>query len=226
MTPAPPIVRVQIWDATVRLVHWLLVVLIGVSWWTAENGELEYHRYSGYTVLGLLLFRIYWGFAGSSTARFAGFVRGPRTILSYLKDLSSSAGRKSVVIGHNPLGALSVLVLLITLVAQVALGLFAVDVDGIESGPLSHLVSFETGRACAQVHHTLFNVLLALIALHIAAVLFYLVFRRDNLVAAMIHGKREIDAASGVAPAHAPRVPLIVGIVLAAAAVWWIASSG
>src|ERR1700726_3554826 len=140
--PAGARPRVRVWDGFTRLVHWLLVVLMGVSWWTAGHHHMDYHRYSGYALLGVLSFRLYWGVFGSTTARFAHFVKGPRSIWRYLRSKA-----RHVTPGHNPLGALSVLALLGLLLAQVTLGLFSVDVDGIESGPLSHWVSFETGRA-------------------------------------------------------------------------------
>jgi len=216
--------RVQIWDAAVRFVHCLMVVLVAVSWWTAENGELDYHRYSGYTLLGLLVFRLYWGFAGSETARFASFVKGPRAVLAYLQQLPARMNRHEPgAPGHNPLGALSVIALLLTMIAQVTLGLFAVDVDGIESGPLSHLVSFDMGRACAKVHHNLFNVLLVLIALHILAVLFYFLYKGDNLIAAMIHGKRDMSSPVSTPLARISPGRLAIGVVLAGIVVWLIA---
>lgn len=212
--------RVRIWDAPTRLVHWLMVALLAFSWWTAENGNLEWHLYSGLTLLGLLVFRIYWGFFGSQTARFGSFVKGPRTVWSYLRGTDNDS--RDVTPGHNPLGALSVVLLLLLLIGQVTLGLFAVDVDGIESGPLSHLVSFGTGRDCAELHETLFNVLLAFIGLHIAAVLYYQLFRRENLIAAMIHGKRSLPSPVSSSAAQLSLPKLIVGIVLACLAVWYI----
>jgi cytochrome b len=216
--------RIQIWDAAVRFVHWLMVVLVAVSWWTAENDELDYHRYSGYTLLGLLVFRLYWGFAGSETARFASFVKGPRAVLAYLQQLPARMNRHEPgAPGHNPLGALSVIALLLTMIVQVTLGLFAVDVDGIESGPLSHLVSFDMGRACAKVHHNLFNVLLVLIALHILAVLFYFLYKGDNLIAAMIHGKRDMSSPVSTPLARISPGRLAIGVVLAGIVVWLIA---
>jgi cytochrome b len=221
MPPTSHLVRVPVWDALIRLIHWLMVVLIAFSWWTAENGNLEWHRYSGYTVLGLLVFRLYWGFFGSESARFGTFVKGPRTIWSYVRGSNSG----SVQPGHNPLGAVSVILLLLLLIAQVMLGLFAVDVDGIESGPLSHLVSFDTGRACAEVHETLFNCLLAFIGLHIAAVLYYQLFRRQNLIAAMIHGKRDLPSGVSSSLARWSLPKLVVGIALAGIIVWYISRS-
>ncbi|HEY8540508.1 MAG TPA: cytochrome b/b6 domain-containing protein, partial [Steroidobacteraceae bacterium] len=76
---------VVVWDWPVRVVHWLFVLCVAISWWSAEEHMMDVHRYSGYTLLGLVVFRIYWGFAGSATARFAQFVRGPKAIAEYLR---------------------------------------------------------------------------------------------------------------------------------------------
>ncbi|MFN3523897.1 MAG: cytochrome b/b6 domain-containing protein [Phenylobacterium sp.] len=218
--PPAPGVRVRLWDLPTRLIHWSLVALVAFSWWSAEEGEMELHRYSGYAVLALLVFRLYWGFAGSSTARFAGFVKGPAAVAAHLRSFAQRG--PSDIAGHNPLGALSVLALLAALIAQVGFGLFAVDVDGLESGPLSHLVDFDTGRVFAELHETSFNVLLVLIGLHLAAIAFYLVYKRDNLVRPMVTGWRTF---SGPAPAvrFAPAWRILVGVVLAAAAAWAVA---
>jgi cytochrome b len=210
--PTPSPARIRVWDAPVRVVHWLLVLAIGTSWWTAETGRMEWHRYAGYTLLALISFRVYWGFFGSSTARFSEFIRGPRAVASYLQ------GRWVTTAGHNPLGALSVVALLVLLLAQIVLGLFAVDVDGIESGPLSNHVSFEAGRAAAGWHEDLFDVLLWLIGLHIAAVLYYVFYKREALIAAMVHGKRALGDVTPPRFASWPR--LILGILLAAAITW------
>lgn len=212
VTSAVP-ARVAVWDVPTRLTHWSFVAAVAFSWWTAETGRLEWHRWSGYTLLALVLFRFYWGFFGSSTARFAGFVRGPGAVVAYLK------GAWRTVVGHNPLGALSVLALLGLLLAQIVLGLFAVDVDGIESGPLSLYVSFEAGRKAAEWHDVVFDVLLVLVALHILAVAFYGVVRRQNLVGAMITGKRTFP--DTVEPmTRASLLSLVIGIVLSVAITW------
>lgn len=213
--------RIRIWDAPTRIIHWAFVLLIGFSWWTAENDALEWHRYSGYTLLGLLVFRLYWGLAGSSTARFAGFVKGPRTVWAYLKHLP--AKEPMPTIGHNPLGGWSVLLLMAAMIAQVVLGLFAVDIDGIESGPLSHLVSFDAGRACAEVHENLFNVLLALIALHVAAILFYLLYKRQNLITPMIRGSSEVELVEAPEIRFGSPLRLAIGLVAAALLAWYVA---
>jgi cytochrome b len=212
-TPAPTVSGTRVWDLPTRLTHWLFFAGVTFSWWTGETGRLEWHRWSGYTLLGLVLFRLYWGFAGGSTARFANFVRGPRAILSYLR------GERVAAIGHNPLGALSVLALLGLLLLQIVLGLFAVDVDGIESGPLSLYVSFEAGRVAAEWHDVVFNALLALIALHVVAVLYYLAVKRQNLIGTMVTGRRVYDG--GMAPmTPASALRLVSGMLLATAITW------
>ena len=211
MADATSGVKVRLWDGPVRLVHWLLVGLIGFSWWAADD-HLDWHQWSGYAVIGLLVFRIYWGFAGAGAARFSSFVAGPRATLAYLKTLGSRA--PSTTPGHNPLGALSILVLLLLLLAQVGTGLFAVDVDAYQGGPLSDRVSFELGRQLADIHDLIFHALQAVVALHVAAVLFYLVWKRTNLIGPMITGQRQLPVDPGLA--RAPSWRLIFGIVLAA----------
>ena len=212
-SPASP-ARIRVWDVPTRLVHWLVVLLIALSWWTGKAGRMEWHRWSGYVLLGLLIFRIYWGLVGSSTAKFSEFVRGPRTIASYLK------GNRPATPGHNPLGALSVVTLLVLLATQILLGLFAVDVDGIESGPLSTYVSFEGGRAAAEWHEDVFNVLSGLIVLHIAVVIYYVFFRKEPLVAAMMHGKRAYPEPQPTPMRGASLPRLLIGVVLAVALTW------
>lgn len=185
-----------IWDGAVRLFHWCLVGLIAFSWWSAHDHRLDWHRRSGLAILALLLFRLIWGFVGGRTALFAHFVKGPRAALAYLRAPNAAPG----VPGHNPLGGWSVLAMLATLAAIVGAGLFAVDVDGLESGPLADRISFEAGRVAAGVHRVVFNLLLALIALHVSAILFHLLVRRRNLIAPMIHGRAP--------PGDAPVAPI------------------
>jgi cytochrome b len=207
--------RVRVWDVPTRIVHWSMVLLFAFSWWSAEKGELQWHRWSGYSLTALVLFRLYWGFFGGSTARFSQFLRGPRAVVGYLRGAPVAAP------GHNPVGAWSVVLMLALLATQIALGLFAVDVDGIESGPMSSLVSFETGRVAAEWHETVFNALLAIVAVHVLAALYYLVVRKQDLIGAMFTGKRTLDGSQpGLAPASILR--LIVGILIAAALTWFI----
>lgn len=203
----------RVWDLPVRLFHWLLVALLGFSWWSGENHEMDWHRLSGYAILALLVFRLYWGFAGSRTARFTQFVRGPRAAFAYLRTLGKRPYQAAD--GHNPVGGWSVVLMLATLVVMVTAGLFSVDVDGLESGPLADYVSFDTGRVAASVHHLVFNVLLALVALHVLAVLFYLIGLRHNLIAPMIHGRRRAGAEAIAARLGASPWKAAIGLVLA-----------
>lgn len=182
--------KFPIWDLPIRLFHWVLVGLIAFSWWSAEYHYDDVHIWLGIAVLTLLIFRILWGFFGSSTARFANFIRGPRAVFGYLRGEWRG-------IGHNPLGALSVVALLGLVSLQVGLGLIASDEDGLMQGPLVNLVSMGVSDTATELHEELFNVLLALIGLHIAAILYYR-FKGKKLVSPMITGKGEVDP--GVQP--------------------------
>jgi len=220
-SPAPT-PKQKVWDAPVRLVHWLLVFLVAASWWTAEEGEMQLHYWSGLAIVGLLVFRVYWGFAGPETARFSRFVKGPGAVVSYTGKLFKPDYRASF--GHNPLGALSVVAILLALIAQVGLGLFASDTDGLESGPLSPYVSYEFAKDAGDLHEDAFNILLILIGLHIAAIVFYLLVKRINLVGPMITGSRKAEGVDGPASGIAP-VPLwrfLIGVALATLVVFLI----
>jgi cytochrome b len=209
--------RMTIWDLPLRLVHWSLAVLLAALWWTWRDDNLRLHERLGYVTLGLLLFRLYWGLIGSSTARFVNFVKGPREIAAYLR------GGNPASVGHNPLGALSVLLLLGLMVAEVGLGLFSEDVDGIEPGSLAQYVSYETAEWARAWHAVLFDVILAAVALHVAAILFYLLLKRDNLVGPMITGRKAVGE-DAEAPHIGSSVNVLVGISLSAALAWWVST--
>ena len=209
--------KVPIWDLPVRLVHWTLAGLIAFSWWSAEYHYDDLHIWSGLAVLTLLIFRLLWGVVGSSTARFATFVRGPRAVLAYLR-----GGWRGI--GHNPLGALSVLALLGLVAVQTGLGLIASDEDGLMEGPLAGLVSLDASGSARDLHEDLFNVLLAFIALHVAAVIYYK-FRGRGLLKPMITGQGEAEA--GVRPMRKgkPWVAILCLAVALAVTRWIIAGA-
>lgn len=209
---------VPVWDLPVRLVHWSLVLLIAFSWWSAEYGEIEWHIRSGLSILFLLLFRILWGFLGSSTARFGSFVTGPRKLAAYLRDPSGWRG-----IGHSPLGALSVVALLSLLTLQVGFGLPLSDENGVVTGPLNRLVSFDTAEWAHEVHEWLFNLLLALIALHVAAI-FYYRWRGKRLVRTMVTGRSLDYPLDTEAMVLAGPARLALCLALAGGTTWWIAN--
>lgn len=212
----------RIWDLPVRVFHWLLVALITFSWWSGENHQMEWHRLSGYGILALLVFRIWWGFTGSRTAQFSQFVRGPSAVMAYARNLFSRSGH--VAEGHNPLGGWSVIAMLFVLVVMVTAGLFAVDVDGLESGPLADFISFDQGRTAAEIHETVFNVIMVLVIIHVAAIAFYFAFKRLNLVRPMITGRRPKMAGETVQDVRWSPVMALVGIVIAGVLAWAVAT--
>ncbi len=204
--------RLKIWDLPTRLFHWVLVVLVGLAWWSVSVHNLTLHRICGSLVAGLLAFRLWWGLFGGSTARFAAFLKGPGAVLSYARGLF---GHAEPAAGHNPMGGWSVAALLSLLIAIVGFGLFAVDVDGLESGPFSNLVSFEVGRTASHLHDLMFDGLKLLVLVHLAAILFYAVVKREGLVRAMVDGKKPLpETATPLAPARI--WALIVGLVIGA----------
>ncbi len=179
-----PSAKQPVWDLPVRLFHWLLAALIAFSWWTVRNHHTDWHIWSGCAILTLLLFRLQWGFVGSSTARFGSFVRGPKHVVRFLRGEWTG-------VGHTPLGALSVIALLLAVAFQVGLGLISQDEDGIYAGPLSRLVSSDTSDAARDIHELWFNVVLGLIVLHVGAIIFYRL-RGKRLTKPMITGRASL----------------------------------
>lgn len=183
---------VTVWDWPVRIVHWLLVVLIATSWITSEVGgnAMTYHMWSGYTILTLVVFRIAWGWVGSRHARFTTFVRGPGEVMRYARSITGA--HPSSFLGHNPLGGWSVVLMLLSVTVQALTGLFAND-DVVTEGPLASRVSGETSALLTTIHNYNFYVLLALIALHLTAIAFYLLVKRENLVVPMFTGRKYVE---------------------------------
>ena len=182
---------IKIWDLPTRLFHWSLVILFGISWASAElsDNAFNIHMYSGYAILSLVLFRLLWGVFGSTTARFATFVRGLRPTIAYARTLlQTNPGNQ---IGHNPLGGWMVLLMAGFLLFQAGTGLFAND-DVINEGPLVHWISKDISDILSGLHEKSFDILLILAGLHIAAVLFYRFFKRDNLITPMITGRKSL----------------------------------
>lgn len=174
-----------VWDLPVRVTHWALVFAVAGSWATHYAGIewFAWHRRLGYTVLVLVTFRIVWGFVGTRHARFAGFLRGPRALLAYLRE------RGRATVGHNPTGALSVVALLALLLLQAATGLFAND-EIMNMGPFYGWIAPELSNRITSLHRASSEWLLVLIGLHLAAVAFYVRIRRQPLVNAMVTGRK------------------------------------
>lgn len=206
----PPYATRLVWDLPVRLTHWALVLAVAGAWATHYAGVewFAWHRRCGYAVLVLVAFRIAWGFAGTRHARFASFVRGPRGLLDYLK------GRSGGRAGHSPLGALSVLALLAVLLLQAATGLFAND-EIMNMGPFYGLVAPASSNRITSLHRASSDWLLVLIALHVAAVAYYVRVRRQPLVRAMVTGRKPEQAVAAGEEITGSRAPLAAAILAA-----------
>ena len=224
--------RIRIWDLPVRLFHWTLVVLMAVSYFSGQAGGdwMKLHFWSGYSILTLLLFRIAWGFVGSTTARFAHFIKGPIAAIEHLKELAGADRPRDV--GHNPLGGAMVLALLLGLLLQVVAGLFSADTDtGLVTGPLAGLVADKWIERATSFHTFWINILLLMVAVHVLAALIYLVWKRQNLIGAMFTGRKRLDDV--VAPGEAqPALSFASGrlalslLIVAAAIVYFIVRLG
>jgi len=174
-----------VWDLPTRVFHWLLVCSLIGSYVTAKLGEMTWHMRLGFLMIGMLIFRVLWGLIGPRHARFGSFIKGPGTILRYLK-----GGVKSV--GHNPLGAGMVVLMLALLVLQVATGLFSTD-DIAYVGPYNPSVSHKLAEQLTAIHHKNFNLILAAIGLHLCAIIYYTFVKKERLVPAMIHGGKPAE---------------------------------
>ena len=207
---------VKVWDAPTRLFHWSLVALIAGAWFTAENGWIDWHFRCGYAILALLLFRLVWGFVGSDTARFARFVKSPVAALGHLAHITKR--EPDTEIGHNAAGGLMVLAMLALILVQVGLGLFSTD--GIfTDGPLAYLVGPDLSDRITGWHEFNFNLILAAVVLHVAAILTYAVLKRHDLVRPMVTGLKKLPAGLA-APRMAPLWLALVVFAVAAGGVY------
>jgi cytochrome b len=186
------VTRVKLWDPALRLFHWALVICVVAAWVLGRFGPniMTLHFYFGYAVIGLLGFRLVWGLFGPGPARFVHFLFGPRRTLGYM----AGVGKRSPSYwpGHNPMGALAAFALLALLVAQVVTGLYTDPEDYVNVGPLAGSVDIETARAALGLHYRLSLVLLALVVLHVGAIAFYRLWKREDLVRPMITGWKEV----------------------------------
>lgn len=217
--------RVRVWDLPTRLFHWLLVFcVVGlVVTGKLDGAAAAWHPRLGYTVLGLLLFRLVWGFIGGRWSRFRSFVYAPGTVAGYLR----GSAHPDHLVGHNPLGAASVFAMLLVLLVQASTGLFTDDEAGFV-GPLNILVSTDRGLALTSYHRTLGQwLVLGLVALHIAAIVFYERGKRQALVRPMITGDKELTHAAPSARDDLASRAIAVAVALGCAGlVTWIVRFG
>jgi cytochrome b len=210
VTETRPAAKIAVWDPVVRIGHWILVAAFFIAYFT-EDDFLRTHVWAGYTVGAVVILRVVWGFVGPRNARFSSFLYGPVAALTYLIGLVRRTGRRYV--GHSPAGAFMIFLLLVSLAATVASGLILYAYDS-HAGPLAAFVGVSetpgdaasegaeearAGQAASaeareetweEVHEVLANVTLALVVLHILGVLLASLVHRENLVAAMVTGKK------------------------------------
>jgi cytochrome b len=225
--PATDLISVPVWDGFVRVFHWSLVLLFTFSAISGKVGGawIKWHMYSGYAILALVLFRIVWGFVGGEFARFASFVASPAAGIRYGLGLLKRGSQH--VISHNPIGGWMVLVLLLALATQAALGLVCDD-EIATTGPLARYVSTEVSLKAMSWHRLLGDVLLGLVAVHILAVIFHVYVKKEALVRAMFDGNkrlppelaREASAARKASPVLGFVVLSIAAIAVAVAVNW------
>jgi cytochrome b len=191
----PPVTSARsilVWDLPTRLFHWSLVALVITSFITGKAGGIwmRYHIWSGYAILGLLVFRITWGFVGGRYARFSSFLSSPGAALDYARGLLRRDMPRHL--GHNPLGGWSVLAMLITLSIQAVTGLFAND-DIFIKGPLYSWIDKATSDWLTRLHRLNQEAIFLLVCVHVVAVLFYLIIKHDNLIQPMFSGRKLWD---------------------------------
>ncbi len=180
---------VTVWDLPTRLFHWAFAFSVAGAIISVQIEEMERHESFAFAACALLIFRLIWGVVGSAPSRFAEFVKGPGAVIAYL------SGRGAARLGHNPLGALSVIAMLVLFAVQIGTGLVAND-DVLFDGPWSGAIGKSTSDTMTARHHLLSNIVYALIALHLCAILFYAVRKRQNLVRPMVTGRTSVEEAT------------------------------
>jgi cytochrome b len=213
--------KLKVWDLPTRLFHWLLFIAVVAAVLTAEFGQMVWHFRIGYFILALLAFRVIWGLVGGYWSRFVNFIYAPSSILAYLRGTPKLAH----TIGHSPIGALSVFGLLLILIAQVLTGLGADD-EIANAGPLTKMIPNAWVAAITWYHKTVGKWgLIALVSLHVIAVLFYLKAKKNNLIKPMLHGFKDVDPDAALPAAKDGRAQRILALIVFACGVglaWWV----
>jgi cytochrome b len=190
---ASPRAVVHAWDLPTRLFKWALVVMIVIAWVSTRfsDPDMKVHKLAGYAILVLVLYRLFWGAVGGSTARFSSFVRSPSRAIAYLRE--ARKGTTKPYLGHNPAGGLMILALLFACFIQAVLGLFATD--GVTaSGPLADIVGDTVSTFASRLHGAWFYLILALAIVHITANLYYQFIKGEDLIGPMITGRKKAAA--------------------------------
>lgn len=188
---------IRVWDLPTRLFHWGLAITVIGSFVSVKIGgnAMDWHARFGYCALALLGFRWCWGFLGSRYAQFSQFIKGPKAVFAEMR------GVLPTMPGHNPLGAISVMVLLLVFTVQASLGLMTTDEIAFD-GPLVKHVSGDMVALASRLHQQLEWVLIGLVVLHVGAIVFHARVRHHNLVPAMIHGDQQVSLSSSAVAAR------------------------
>jgi cytochrome b len=181
--------RVAVWDGPTRLFHWLVVALVAACYVTFRLNWMDWHTWAGEAVLALLLFRLLWGVFGSDTARFSHFLAAPTAAIRHLAHLPRR--EPDIGVGHNPAGGWMVLVMIVLLLCQTLTGLYENN-DIADEGPFTELVPTGIANLISALHKILWNVLLAMIVLHVLAIVTYAVVKRQNLLNPMVTGCKRL----------------------------------
>ncbi|WP_057831215.1 cytochrome b/b6 domain-containing protein [Colwellia sp. TT2012] len=199
-----------IWDLPLRIFHWSFAFTILACWYTSEQeGEMvDLHMQLGFVALALLVFRILWGVIGPKHARFAQFIPSPKTLIHYLHPAKESKNTA----GHNPLGALMVVLMIVLITLQAVSGLFIND-DIFSSGPYYSSIGNDLEKIMFFLHHNTFDFMIAAIALHLAAITYYWCIKKQNLVLPMITGKKSAKQVNAIDAI--PHSKLILGGIVA-----------
>jgi len=210
--------RVRVWDWPTRIFHWALALGFAVAWLTAESDTwLSLHVFCGYSVAGLLLFRLLWGWLGSHYARFASFAFGPRAAWQYLRQVLQ--GRAARHVGHNPAGSVAIYGLLLLLLAVALSGVLTLGAEE-QHGALAAWLPFAAARGAKQVHELLATLALLLVGVHLAGVVVESLLHRENLARAMLTGNKLAPPGSVHAAPHRAVAAVLV-LALLGFAGWW-----
>jgi len=210
-----PLVEVKVWDLPIRVFHWWFTLMFAVSWISGWIGDRDRHYVSGMILLGLVVFRILYGLVGSPTARFSHFVRWPGAGFRYLRGAFAHR-TPSHTYGHNAAGGLMVLALVVLIGLQTVSGMASTD-DILFEGPLYGRVPDWLARILEPLHEPLAKVLLALASLHVLVILVYWLWKRENLVRAMIVGRARLPRTVGVQEKSTPWGRALICAAIAAA---------
>jgi cytochrome b len=208
--------KLLVWDLPVRLFHWSLVTSLFAAWYTSdgERNLIDWHLKIGYFILGLIIFRIIWGVFGTRYAKFTQFIPNKKSLLYYLKNFKQE--KNYTTVGHNPIGGLMVVFMLTLVLSQAVSGLFMND-DIFTSGPYYSSASSSIQSIMSLIHHNVFDIIIVVSVLHIAAAFYYLLVKKANLIVPMITGYKQSDGTENTKGIKSSRLFLALVIILAVA---------